>query len=99
MSGTSTGANHSSAVQCSVDDMRDSSGRSEGAIRRTAVEKQCIDVGPRPTFFKVGHDRLTHFLGQRQSGGAAALTTNGNRRALPVDFTQAKIYDIARPKT
>jgi len=99
MRGSSTGAYHAGAAQCPVDDMRDGAGRSEGAIRRTGVEKQRIDVGPRATFFQVGHDRLAHFFGQRQSGGAAALTRNENRRALPVDVTQAEMHDIARPKT
>ena len=74
-------------------------GRAEGARRRTGAEKQRLGIGPRPTFFQVGHNRLTHFLGQRQSRVTTALTANLNRCILPVDITQAEMHDIARPKT
>ena len=99
MRGTSTGAHHASATKCPVDDTRDGIMRGEGAKWCTAADKQRIGIGPRPAFLQVGHDRLTHFLGQRQSRVAAALTANLNRCALPVDVTQAEMHDIARPKT
>src|SRR6266851_5550386 len=71
----------------------------EGAIRSTAMDKQRIGIGPRPTFLQVGYDRLTHFLGQWQSRVAAALTANLYRCILPVDVTQSEMHDVACAKT
>src|SRR6516165_11016932 len=74
MCGTWTGAHHPRAAKCLVDDHRDSTRSTEGAIRSTAMDKQRIGIGPRPTFLQVGYDCLTHFLGQWQSRVAASLT-------------------------
>src|SRR5260370_40593167 len=99
MCGTWTGAHHARAAKCLVDDHRDSTRSTEGAIRSTAMDKQRIGIGPRPTFLQVGYDRLTHFLGQWQSRVAAALTANLYRCILPVDVTQSEMHDVACAKT
>src|SRR5215472_17006082 len=97
MRGPATGAFHARAANCLVDDMRDGR-RGEGTKRWTAANKQRIGIGAWPTFFEVGHNRVTNLLGQRQSGMTAALTTNMNPGALPVDVTQPEMHDIPRPK-
>src|ERR1041385_7107887 len=97
MRGTSTGARYASAAKGLVDDMRDG-GRRESIERCIAADKQPISVGSWTTFFQVGHDRVTDFLGQRQSRVATALTTNMNPGALPIDVTQAEVHDVACPK-
>ena len=99
MRGTSTGAHHAGAAQCPVDDIRDGDRRAEGTKWRAAADKQRIGIDLRPALFQVGHDRLTHFLGQWQSRVATALTANLNRGVLPVNITQAEMHDVARSKT
>src|SRR6516225_3953674 len=97
MRGTSTGSRHARAAKRLVDDMRDG-GRREGTERCMTPDKQRISVGSWPTFLQVGHNRVTDFLGQRQSRVTTALTTNMNPGALPIDVTQSELNDIARPK-
>jgi hypothetical protein len=63
MRGTSTGAHHTSSAQCRVNEIRNASRTFEGAKRRAATDKQRIGMGPRPPFFQVGYNRLTHFSG------------------------------------
>src|SRR5271165_6647339 len=99
MCGTWTGAHHPRATKCLVDDHRDSTSSTEGAIRSAAMDKQRIGIGPPPTFLQVGYDCLTHFLGQWQSRVTAALTANLYRCILPVDVIQSEMHDVARTKT
>jgi hypothetical protein len=63
MRSASTGAYDPSAAQCLIDKTRNGIRTFESAKRRTATDKQCIDMGPRPAFFQVGHNRLTYFSG------------------------------------
>src|SRR5260370_2638136 len=67
----------------------------EGAIRSTAMDKQRIGIGPRPTYLQVGYDRLTHFLGQWQSRVASALTASLYRCILPVKCPQSEMHGVA----
>src|SRR5215469_4467465 len=99
MSGTSAGTHHPSATQYPNNNRRDGRTAGEGTKGCSAAHKNCVDLGLRPAIFEVIDNRLTHCLGQWKARVRAALTTNLNPPALPVDITQAKMHDIARPKT
>src|SRR6516162_1918937 len=99
MSGTSAGTHHPSATQYPHNNRRDGRIAGEGTKGGSAAHKNCVGLRLRSAIFEVIDNRLTHFLGQWQSCVRAALTTNVNPSALPVDITQAKMHDIACPKT
>src|SRR5215472_7425814 len=85
MSGTSAGAHHPSAAQCPHNNHRDGRIAGEGAKGCSAAHKNRVGLRLRSAILEVIDNRLTHFLGQWQSCGTAALTTNVNPSAPPVD--------------
>ncbi len=73
--------------------------RAEGAERCTAADKDHIGVRLRSAIVEIRHQRLSHFIGQRQSRLTPSLPADVNPGALPVDIAQPKLHDVAGAKT